>query len=340
MKKILLIFAFTAFIFSSSISHPWKPNHYVIIDTDCGLDDFRAIRLMLESTNIRILAITTSNGVVNAKDGYFKIKNLLNTNHHEGILVGANLNSKQEITGCKSAYDFSWGNIKNNNTTEIPSHTEVINQVLKNSNEKIIFINMGSLNTITNHFTSFPDFKDKIKEVLWACDYNLLKECFNYKIDSSSFQSFIDLNMPLSIINNGNINNYTDQVIENIRTYNTALSSEILKSITLKNNAFSRNFYDETTFLYLIKPEMFTQKMAKNFFTLTLQSDYQYFENVLDSVFKSQMINTQIFSVFPEQESAYVEDVREIMVETIKKYGKDEWASCVLTCEIHRPVGV
>lgn len=340
MKKILLIFVFTAFIFSSSRSHPWKPDHYVIIDTDCGLDDFRAIRLMLESTNIRILAITTSNGVVHAKDGYVKIKNLLYTNHHEGILVGANLNSRPKATGCKSAYDFSWGKIKSNNTSEIISHTQVLNQVLKNSDEKIIFINMGSLNTITSYFIAFPNFKEKIKEVLWTCDYNLFKDCFNYNIDSSSFQSFTDLNLPLSIINNGKINNYSDQVIENIRTYNTALSSEILKSLTLKDNAFLRNLYDETTFLYLIKPKMFTQKMEENFVALALQNDYQSFEYVMDSVFKSQMINSQIFSIFPEQKSAYVEDVSEIMVETIQKYGKDEWASCVLTCEIHRHVGV
>ncbi|HKL07362.1 MAG TPA: nucleoside hydrolase [Bacteroidales bacterium] len=106
MKKTILTFIFTAFISLTGNSHPWKPEHYVVIDTDCGLDDFRAIRVMLESSNIRILAITVSNGVVNAEDGFNKIKDLLYTTHHEGILVGANNNTESKIIHCKAAKKF------------------------------------------------------------------------------------------------------------------------------------------------------------------------------------------------------------------------------------------
>ena len=43
-------------------AHPWKPAHYVIIDTDGGIDDMRAISIMLASPDIRVMGIIASGG--------------------------------------------------------------------------------------------------------------------------------------------------------------------------------------------------------------------------------------------------------------------------------------
>jgi len=63
MKKILLIII-SAIISLSVYSHPWKPGHYVIIDTDGGIDDIRAITMLLASPDVRVLAITISPGAL------------------------------------------------------------------------------------------------------------------------------------------------------------------------------------------------------------------------------------------------------------------------------------
>ncbi|MDY6801380.1 MAG: nucleoside hydrolase [Bacteroidota bacterium] len=340
MKKVLTIIISLFLFFPHTKAHPWKPDHYVIIDTDCGLDDFRAIRLMLESSNIRILAITTSNGVINAKDGYYKVKNLLQATYHEGILVGANKNSESKIIDCETAQNFCWSNNKYNKDTKCIEYTEVLNRVFDHHNGEIIFINLGSLNTIFNYFSKYPKHKNKIKEVLWTTNYKMPSEDFNYCLDSSAYHSFLNLNLPLTAIHNEMFKQYSDPWIEHLKETGTLLSEDISRSINQPNNIFSKNLYDETAFLYLLNPNFFTQKIEENILKRELETDIESLNMVMDSIFLSNTVNTQAFSSFPEGESDYIEDIQNIMTEAIQKWGKDEWATCVLTCEIHRHVGV
>lgn len=340
MKKIFTIIVCLFITFSQTKAHPWKPDHYIVIDTDCGLDDFRAIRLMLESSNIRILAITTSNGVVNATDGYYKVKNLLQATHHEGILVGANKNSASKIIDCETAQNFCWSNNKHNIDTKGMDYTKVLSRIFEHHNGEIIFINLGSLNTIFTYFSKYPEHKNKIKEVLWTTNYKMPSKDFNYCLDSSAYHSFLNLNLPLTAIHNEMFKQYNDHWIKQLKETETLLSEDISRSINQPNNIFSKNLYDETAFLYLLNPDFFTQKIEGNILKRELETDIESLNTIMDSIFSSNTVSTQAFSHFPEGASDYIEDIQNIMRETIQKWGKDEWATCVLTCEIHRHVGV
>ena len=58
IKMRKLIFSILlAIIFQTCYSHPWKQEHYVIIDTDAGLDDMRAISMLLASNDVKVLGI-------------------------------------------------------------------------------------------------------------------------------------------------------------------------------------------------------------------------------------------------------------------------------------------
>jgi hypothetical protein len=92
MKRYIIIL-FSLFMSLPLLSHPWKPAHYVIIDTDGGIDDIRAITLFLASPNVRVLAITVSSGSLSANNAYLKVKSLLNSCFHEGLPVGINRKS-------------------------------------------------------------------------------------------------------------------------------------------------------------------------------------------------------------------------------------------------------
>ena len=75
MKRYIIVLI--AFLISLSLfSHPWKPAHYVIIDTDGGIDDIRAINFLLASPNVRVLAITTSSGALSAENAFLKVRSL------------------------------------------------------------------------------------------------------------------------------------------------------------------------------------------------------------------------------------------------------------------------
>jgi hypothetical protein len=102
MKKTLLMLVLVFLVTNTLKGHPWKPNHYVIIDTDGGIDDFRAIVMLLASADIRVLGITTSNGVIDAKEAFKKVKSLMVDLHHEGIPVAINYsNSKPKIVSLQ-----------------------------------------------------------------------------------------------------------------------------------------------------------------------------------------------------------------------------------------------
>ncbi|HSH51678.1 MAG TPA: formylmethanofuran dehydrogenase subunit E family protein, partial [Bacteroidales bacterium] len=127
---------------------------------------------------------------------------------------------------------------------------------------------------------------------------------------------------------------------EHLKETVTLLSKDILKSLNLPDHLFSKKLYDETAFLYLLKPDFFTQKLEEDILKRELKTSIESLNTLMDSIFTSKAVSTQAFSHFPERESDYIEDIQEIMPEAIRKWGKDEWTTCVLTCEIHRHVGV
>ena len=89
MKRLYFIISIL-FLCINLYSHPWKPSHYVIVDTDGGIDDMRAITMLLASPDVRVLAITVSPGALSAENAYLKVRSLLNSYFHEGIPVAIN----------------------------------------------------------------------------------------------------------------------------------------------------------------------------------------------------------------------------------------------------------
>jgi len=60
----------------------------VIIDTDCAIDDLRAISMLLSRPEITIEAILLSDGTLSPSDGLKKISALLHEFNKDSIPVG------------------------------------------------------------------------------------------------------------------------------------------------------------------------------------------------------------------------------------------------------------
>lgn len=341
MKRLL--FLIFLFISISVFSHPWKPDHYVIIDTDCGLDDYRAINMLLASSSVRILAITSSDGVISSTDGYYKIKGLLSSQHMEGLPVGANIDESSSAKNCEPALDFKWNN-EQKNENEVPSHIQVIRYIIENSNEKIKFIALGSLNTVNDCYENIPLFGQKITKVLWACDYENLSESFNYQIDTTSYNNIVKTDIELEIIN-GKINDfiYGDNIISSLKSVQNSYLDNFVSSITKPSTPFSKNIYDENNPLYLHFPGMYKEiKVNDNCTFYSLKKDFNSTQ-ITDSIVKilkgETALRNQAFTQFPLNNEIYIEDISKMKDETIKKYGIQEWSACVITNELHRHIG-
>ena len=340
--KQFIFFLIFNFLISGIINgHPWKPDHYVIIDTDCGLDDFRAINLMLASSNIRVLAIITSNGVLNADDGYFKVKDLLRNNYNDGILVGANQNLLSHARDCKAAIDFSWGNENDQYQMDMVLYSDVLNQVFQNCNEKIVFVNMGSLNTINSYLMNNPLQIDQIKEIIWTCNYEKLTESFNYLIDTTSYHSINEKNVPIEYINGNSFGEYNSILIREISDLNSKFTDNFYKSLTISNSPFSKSLYDESSVLYLLKKELFfVDTISPGIYVYNLKSDVNLKDEIINILSNKSKNQNQVLLKFSTDTADYISDVQLIMESTIKNYGEEEWVACVLTSELHRHLGV
>jgi pyrimidine-specific ribonucleoside hydrolase len=144
MKRLIII-CLGLFLYLNLSSHPWKPNHYVIIDTDGGIDDMRAITMLLASPDVRVLAITVSPGVLQAGNAYIKVKSLLNSFYHEGIPVGINRESKFRSPGFPVASNALWGVETVLNEKDSPDCISLVRDILTTERTKVSFICLGSL---------------------------------------------------------------------------------------------------------------------------------------------------------------------------------------------------
>jgi len=87
IKRMIGTLLLAGIIFSQSAAHSGKPKYHVVIDTDGALDDMRSISMLLSQNEIRVLAITCSQGTLLPDSVYVKVKSLLSAFHHELTLI-------------------------------------------------------------------------------------------------------------------------------------------------------------------------------------------------------------------------------------------------------------
>ncbi len=317
-------------------AHPWKPDHYVVIDTDGGLDDFRTINLMLASPNIRILAITTSNGVLKADEAFKKVKSLLAANYHEGILVGLNLSEHKDFKNCEPAMEFGWGKTDHGIETRDCAYNEVLNKVFTHCDTKVSFVNLGGLNTYKRYFSENQKHVEKVKEVIWTINTNNIKESFNYLIDSSAYQFIDKNNLPVTLVNGLSFGMYSDELIANIESRNY----DLYRSLIIEGSEFTKVMYDESVVFYLLYNHIFSLKKFSGEFRYSLKQEVDISTYYLQLLSTLDQNRNQVFKEISTDTSDYIDDIQIIMDSTIKKYGKEEWNACAITSELHRHLGV
>jgi len=199
MKKyIFLIFLI---LFAEVLNaHPWKPSHYVIIDTDGVIDDIKAISMFLASHDVRVLAITVSPGVLSAEKAYIKVRSLLDSYHHEGLQVGINRTGSYKPTGSSFAAEIIWGNESGIDITKAPDVLPLIKDVLSNESTKISFISLGGLTTASMAIRDLPLFREQVKDIIWSADGAEDKKGFNYNIDKIASVAVLKQEIPVKIV--------------------------------------------------------------------------------------------------------------------------------------------
>jgi pyrimidine-specific ribonucleoside hydrolase len=345
MKKIILLFS--GIILNLAIySHPWKPSHYVIVDTDGGIDDIRAITLLIASPDVRVLGITVSGGVLSPENAYIKVKSLLKSFYHEGIPIGIDKGNKFKSTDFPFALQTVWGSEDGIDVKAAPDNIRVISDILSAEKTRTSFICLGGLTTVYQAVRTVPAFRQQVKDIVWSADGSDDNKGFNYNIDKYASAGILKQEVPVKIVrsfDSGQTDFYDDELIRIISTIDNPYAKKIsafFSSNGVKGHKFSYYATDEMVSVFIQYPDFFINKTAGNI-SESAPSDQPGLRECYIRILKGETVSrNQVIREFPVDPEFYFDDIRPSVNEIISRYGIDEWTSGVLANELHRHLGV
>lgn len=344
MKRTIITFILLLFVLTLH-SHPWKPSHYVIIDTDGGIDDMRAITMLLASPDVRILGITTSGGALSAQNAYVKVKSLLNSLYHEGIPVGTDTDGRYRMKEMPFALQTVWGNEDGIDPINAPDNLSIISGLISAEKTKISFVCLGSMTTALRALRNISDFSRQVKEIVWSADESGYLNGFNFKIDKDASEAMLKQEIPFRIVRSMSAQQgdlYTDELISalgKVKTPYAARISSFFNNEVSKSHRFSYFGTDEMVAVFLHYPSLFVNK-ANGIISESTPADPEGIRESTIRILKGETVQrNQVIKDLPQNPGFYYDDINPSVNEIISRYGIDEWTSGVLANELHRHLG-
>jgi len=336
LLSILLSFSLTG--------HPWKPSHYVIIDTDGGVDDMKAIIMMLASPDVRVLGIIASPGILDCNTAYVKVRSMLNSLYHEGLPVAINRASSFHSENGTLPLNYTWGDEKGINPGEAPDHPVLLNDLLSVEKTKVSFICLGGMSSVSASIRDIPLFRQQVKEIIWSAFGLEDKNGFNYNIDRKAASDVLKETLPVKIIKSfGKEDFYNDELIGKLKEINNPYAALIYKFMSSEvsgSHKYSFSGTDEMIPLYLHYPKYF-RTSSKGNFAEAEPAERELLRASATKIIKGETAaRNQVIKSIPSDPSFYFDDIEPFVEEIISKYGEDEWVSGVIANELHRHLGV
>jgi pyrimidine-specific ribonucleoside hydrolase len=349
-KTTLLILSLLMIISSAVFAHSGKARFHVIIDTDGGPDDLRAICMILASPEFEVLAITTSDGLLRPEEVYVKVKALLKDFGHEGIPVGYGKTVNKNVSQCHSVCSaVNWGNENGIQLPQFPNAIELLKTEIESEDEKVIIICMGPM-TNMSEIIADANLKSQIDKILWYSDDARAKSGFNYELDKTAAKAFIESDIQKQIVSSKDNPELllTFTFLEKIAEINNPYAKKIAEShncteIAEKIKNENYKIWDELLAISLLKPELFEILESTNSTTYLKPkqiSTDSIFSSYLEILNSKNSNENKVFKTFPLSPELYSDDVRAEMNEIIKRHGITEFRAGVLTNELHGHLGI
>jgi formylmethanofuran dehydrogenase subunit E len=342
MNKLIL-YALLLLFGGTMAAHPWKPAHYIIIDTDAGIDDMRALSLLLASPDVRVMGIITSGGALGANQAYVKVRSMLNAFHHEGIPVAINRGSGPAGRDMPVPAAMVYGDEKGIDPASAEGHIELIERLIKHEPTKFSFLALGSLNTALSAFVSLPTFGKQLKEIVWSSNDAVTLSGFNYEIDRAAADQLLLTDTPVRIVGAAGGRFYDSYLMEELTKCTTRygrMISSLFSSPRASQHDFILRATDEMAALWLQFPTLFSATGSGNKTTHRLLPEAGGAEHFMRMIKGETVERNQVVRVIPTDPAFYFEDVQPFVTDIIERHGIDEWTSGVLANELHRHLGV
>jgi pyrimidine-specific ribonucleoside hydrolase len=343
MRRLIYSITLLLFFGGTMAAHPWKPAHYVIIDTDAGIDDMRAISLLLASPDVRVMGIVTSGGALGSDQAYLKVRSMLNAFHHQGIPVGINRGSGPAGRNMPVPGTMIYGDETGIDPSAAEGHIELIGRLLKHERTKISFIALGSLNTAYSASISLPEFNAQVKEIVWSSNEGEKLSGFNYEIDKDAADRMLLSAIPVRIVGAAGGRFYNSYLIDELAKTSSRyglMISSVLSSPGAAQHDFILRATDEMVALWLQFPTLFSTTGEGDRTTHRLLPEATAADHFMRMVKGETVERNQVVRIIPTEPEFYFEDIQPHVTTIIERHGIDEWTSGVLANELHRHLGV
>jgi inosine-uridine nucleoside N-ribohydrolase/formylmethanofuran dehydrogenase subunit E len=352
MRKIFILISIL--LFNQTLRSqplPVKLKHTIIIDTDCAIDDLRAISLLLSRPEITVKAILSSDGSLPPAEGAIRIHSLLKEFNADNIPVACGTS----LDGVNPPWrefcrQIKWGKESGNPATELKA-VDCLEENLKNANEKVILVCFGPLTNIVQLITKDASLVSKIERLIWYNESVKPLQGFNYECDKLSVETVFKSNMRIDVISNLNKEKILlDTSVLTVCNQSKSLLATVLGNVFSQPAVFEKlqenhlRLCDDLVVLYLTNPELFDINIITDKLNVRYNTDYNV-QGVREAI--NDMINGTYFSErnivfnrFPAQHEMFNYDIRPIIDSAITRYGYDEWKANVMTDEFHGHLGV
>jgi len=348
LKNKLSIILFFLLVQIQIFAHSGKPKYHVIIDTDGAIDDMRAISMLLAGNDIRVLAVTCSQGTLDPGSCYTKVNSLISEFYHEGIPIGIGDNINFSLPVWNSFADkINWGNANNDDENKENS-IDLLNRTIKDYQNKITLIALGSLKTYADLLKKNPENIQKIERIIWYSDFDLQKS-FNYKVDPASYDFIAKTNISLNIVaNNRNDLNCNTEYLSHLKNAKSIYAQQIFK-VHHQSDVIERakqnhlKLWDDLLPLYLTVPILFSLEKKDNITYVSVEKSIPaefIFETIAKILVSGTSVNNRVFITFPVDTALYKKEYAQMINPTIERFGEIEWKAITMTNEIHGHTGI
>lgn len=312
MKRTLVAFILLLIVISAG-AHPWKPRHYVIIDSDGGVDDLKAICFLLASPDVRILAITATNGYHNAPVAYKKIRTMVDSLWHGGL----------PVAGGEDA-------------------VSLIGETLETETTPVTFIAMGPLKTVSDAMEQLPLFTERVKQVIWTNSNLPGWEGYNYKASAAAAEKVLAGSLPVIVTGGGGENFYDEGLLNEIGKIHSPYAARVKTLInSMPAHSFAYTAFDEMAPLLLQFPGLFTNIRTDNRASYFAPAEMDALRQATLQMLRGETVERmQTIKTMPADTAFYMPDIQPFINDIRNRYGEDEWTSGVIAYELHRHLGV
>lgn len=339
MKIYLLIFTFLLSLFYSSDIFAHKRAKYnIVIDTDAGVDDFRALTYFLASKEFNINCITTVDGILDPNTGANYISQLLQKYHHEGIPLGSGINNKASKKFEKHALPLWQKMFPENGTSAFVNAIDLLNFSISNESGKTIIIAAGPLSNIADLIKQHPEILPKIDMILWFSDFNSKPEGYNYQQNAEAYQNIIDSRIHLKIIS-GEQFKYSDDFFEMCKQIKSVYATSMLDFFGESHTEIE--YWDDFLPIYLIYPTLFDEVRISDFCVKITPKKDSYYDILISGILNSNKPDQGVvFNQIPVDGFMLRNDISDISSQIINAHGYSEFKIVSLASEIHSHLGI